>query len=268
MGSGVEGGACARCVGARESRCASGVHVLHDDGTRTNVEMHTYHAQGMRQRALFHWARMYANALPRGSPFSALPRVRVIFFLSYRLLPGARLHSRFRALEVEDGHLLDDTFEIHTIELPKLQDGVIPARDAGVASWARFFAADDDAARREVAMTDSRMEQMLEALDLLSADGKARYFAKWREGNLRFDEWARAKELHDAEVRATAQGREEGRAEGREEARGVLRAATLELAAALGLEVDAAREVWLGALDLDALRALPARLARERRWPD
>jgi predicted transposase/invertase (TIGR01784 family) len=280
------------------------VNVLHDDGTRTNVEMQTYRQRGMQQRALFHWARMYANALPRGAPFADLPRVRVIFFLTYRLLPGARLHSRFRVLETDDGHLLDDALEIHTVELPKLGGGEVPARDAGGAAWARFFAAEDDAARREVAMTNARMQEVLSALDLLSEDGKARYFAKWREDQILLDELSRRKDRQWAEEQGRAvgwekglaegreagraegreagraEGREEGRAEGRaegreagreagrEEGREALRRATLDLAAALELPIDTTRERWLAALDLDVLRALPARLARDRRWPD
>jgi predicted transposase/invertase (TIGR01784 family) len=252
------------------------VHVVHDDGTRTNVEMQTYHRPGMEQRALFHWARIYANALPRGAAFSSLPRVRVIFFLTYRLLPGTRLHSRYRVLEAEDGHLLSDALEIHTIEVPKLEGGSLPARDAGVATWARFFAARDDASRREVAMTDPRMEQVLSALDLLSEDSRARWFARWREDQLVLDEMGRREELRQAREEAERRGREagrdagreEGREQGREQGRDALRAAAVGVARELGLSVDAAREAWLARLDLASLEVLPVQLLRTRRWPD
>jgi predicted transposase/invertase (TIGR01784 family) len=248
------------------------VLVVHDDGTRTNVEMQTYHRPGLERRALFHWARLYANALPRGGAFASLPRVRVIFILAQRLLPGARLHSRYRVLEADDGHLLSDALEIHTLELPKLE-GAVPAHDARVAAWARFFAAQDDASRREVANMDPRMEQVLSALELLSADDRARWAARWREDQLALDQIGRAEEREEAELRGRAAGREEGREEGRaaglEEGRAqALREAVLDVAHALGLPVDGAREAWLAGLEPTSLRALPAQLLRERRWPD
>ncbi len=240
------------------------VLVVHDDGTRTNVEMQTYHRPGMERRALFHWARLYANALPRGGAFASLPRVRVIFILGQRLLPGVRLHSRYRVLEVDDGHLLSDALEIHTLELPKLE-GDVPASDARVATWARFFAAPDDAARREVANMDPRMEQVLSALELLSADDRARFAARWREDQLMLDQLARAEELEQVREEAARRAREEGREAGRAEA---LRQIVVDLARALGLSLDAAREAWLARLDLVDLEPLPAQLVRERRWPE
>jgi flagellar biosynthesis/type III secretory pathway protein FliH len=161
---------------------------------------------------------------------------------------------------------------------------------------------------------------VLSALDLLSEDGKARYFAKWREDQILLDELSRRKDrqwaeeqgravgwekglaegreaglaegleagraagrevgLEEGREAGLAEGREAGRAEGRaegreagreagrEEGREALRRATLDLAAALELPIDTTRERWLAALDLDVLRALPARLARDRRWPD
>jgi hypothetical protein len=42
----------------------------------------------------------------------------------------------------------------------------------------------------------------------------------------------------------------------------------VDLARALGLSLDAAREAWLARLDLTALEPLPAQLVRERRWPE
>jgi hypothetical protein len=62
---------------------------------------------------------------------------------------------------------------------------------------------------------------------------------------------------------AERQGREQGRREGREDG---LREAIRVLCQALEIELDADREAVLAGLGAGELKALQARLLRERRW--
>ena len=94
---------------------------------------------------------MYRDGIGRGDDYAELFPCRVIFFTSYALFPGSRLHSRSRALEVHDGDLLSDGFEVHIIELPKLTE-FVDDEDAGVHAWAQFLAAESNEERRRVAM--------------------------------------------------------------------------------------------------------------------
>ena len=221
--------------------------VAHDDGTRSDIEMQAQDRGATEKRALYHWARMYRDGIGRGDDFSDLHPCRVILFLSYRLLPRERLHSTFRALEVHDGTLLSDGFEVHTIELPKLA-GIVNAEDTGVLAWARFLAADSDAERRRVAMENPVIGKAFTALEELSRDPKAQALARWREDQLR---------LYHVEL-ATAERR--GRQEGLKED---LRA----FCTAFGIDLTDERTKQLESATLDELIALRDSILSSRAWP-
>jgi predicted transposase/invertase (TIGR01784 family) len=95
---------------------------VHEDGTRSDVEMQIDNRGATEKRALYHWARVYRNGIGRGDDFSDLHPCRVVFILAFRLLPGRRMHCTFRVQEVHDGTLLSNDLEIHTLELPKLAE--------------------------------------------------------------------------------------------------------------------------------------------------
>ena len=183
--------------------------VAHTDGTRSNIEMQAQNRGSIEKRALYHWARLYRDGVKRGDDFDRLNRCRVILFLSYTLFPKQlRLHSIFRPLEVRDGTLLSEDFEIHTVELTKLS-GVIEAEETGVRAWAQFLKANTDEERRQIAMDNPVIEKANDALDALSQDPKAQALARWREDQMR---------LYRVEMAAAKQkANEEGLREGIEE---------------------------------------------------
>ena len=183
--------------------------VAHTDGTRSNIEMQAQNRGSIEKRALYHWARLYRDGVKRGDNFDRLNRCRVILFLSYTLFPKQlRLHSIFRPLEVRDGTLLSEDFEIHTVELTKLS-GVIEAEETGVRAWAQFLKANTDEERRQIAMDNPVIEKANDALDALSQDPKAQALARWREDQMR---------LYRVEMAAAKQkANEEGLREGIEE---------------------------------------------------
>ena len=189
--------------------------VAHADGTRSNIEMQAQNRGSTEKRALYHWARMYRDGVRRGDDFDRLNRCRVIFFLSYTLFPQQlRLHSIFRPLEVRDGTLLSEDFEIHIIELTKLS-GVIEAEEAGVRAWAQFLKANTDEERRQIAMDNPVIEKANDALDTLSEDPKAQALAQRREDQMRLYRI----EMTAAKQKASEEGMKEGRKEGMKEGR-------------------------------------------------
>jgi len=225
---------------------------VHGDGTRTDVEMQSYLQPALPGRALYHWARLFRHGIGRGDDYAALRPCRVVFLLAHRQLPGARVHSTFRALEVHDGTLLSDVLEVHTVELPKLREApqTDPA-DVAVLDWARFLAAETDEERRRLATHNPDIDKANEALERLSQDPNARVLAQWREDQLRL----RQVELAEVERR----GREEG-----------MRTAVVAVEAlceVLGLELSPARRAVLGAMTAAELTALLEHVRRERAWP-
>jgi predicted transposase/invertase (TIGR01784 family) len=159
---------------------------VHDDGTRTDVEMQCDDRGATGQRALFHWARVYRDGLNRGDAFMELCPVRVVFILGYEHLPGTRMHSIFQVREVHDGTRLSDDLEIHLVELPKAaSEAEVEATERAAHEWAMFLAAETDEERRRLAMGNEDIRKATEALDRLSQDPKAQSLARWREDQMR-----------------------------------------------------------------------------------
>jgi predicted transposase/invertase (TIGR01784 family) len=92
------------------------------DGRHVDVEMQSDPRPGLRERAMYYWARMYGSRLLRGMAYTQLEPCISIFFLGYRELPAKRFHSIFRVLEIHDREPFSNQLEIHVVELPKLPE--------------------------------------------------------------------------------------------------------------------------------------------------
>lgn len=233
------------------------IHAVHSDGTRTDIEMQTRDRGATERRALYHWARLYRDGIQRGDDFSDLTPCRVVFFLSFSLFPDSqRLHSRFLLLEADEYRPLTDDLELHFVELSKLEDEPVDAKD-GAAVWARFLAAKTDQERKELSMANPNIQKATEALEALSQDPQVQALARWREDQLR---------LHRVEMAAIERrGHEAGRQEGEVEE---LRATLRQLCDLLGLERTPEREAAIATGELELLRALKQHLFTHRSWPD
>ena len=156
--------------------------VVRGDGTRSNIEMQVQDYEVTQQHILYHWACTYG--VVRGDESDAFNPCLVISFLSCPLLPGERFHSIFRLSNARNDTLLSEDFELHTIELTKL-DGMVDAEDEGLRVWAQFLKATTDEERRLIAEKDPMIEKANKALKDLSQNPNARALAQWREDQLR-----------------------------------------------------------------------------------
>ena len=156
------------------------VLVLLDDGRQVDVEMQSCSRPGLRQRALFYWARMYASQIGRGQSHAELESCVSIFVLDFEELRGTQFHSKFQVLEVSTREAFSDALELHVVELPKLA-GCETGSELDLLRWGRFFAAETDDELEELAMQDPVMRKAKEALESLSADPSARELARQRE---------------------------------------------------------------------------------------
>jgi len=192
------------------------------DGTLMNVEMQARRGTGaMRERELYHWARMYGSQLVRGDKFHALAACISVFLLGYDELPSGPFHSTFEVLERHTHERLTDHLQLHLVQLRHLPQPGSVERDEELplVTWARFFASRDDTERRELAMSDPIFDQANAVLDELSADPVAQRFARDREeGQI----WYQM-DLEAARRSGIEQGIEQGLEKGREEGREVLR---------------------------------------------
>jgi len=189
------------------------VHVRFEDGSRVNVEMQARKVIGMRERSVYHVARMYGTELVRGDEYFQLTPCVGIFLLGYDELPSSRFHSTFELREVHDHELLSNHIQIHYVELLKLRRAC-PGEwtdDSKLVDWARFFRPSDEHEREELAMKDPTFAKAKEVLETLSDDPEVQYWARVREEG----EVLYRHELAETRKAGQAEGREEGKAEGR-----------------------------------------------------
>ena len=232
-----------------------------DNGTQVDIEMQARDRGAFRNRALYYWAKMYGGQLDRGDGYTELRPAISVLFLDYRELPGERLHSTFHVLETHDHVRLSDAFEMHLIELPKVDRTALAADRLGVdplLQWTRFLAARTDEDRKEAAMSNPAIQKAQSVLERLSADPDAQQLARQRELAL---------QTYRIEMSAALdKGRDEGRDEGLQRGQAGLRMAIVDLCEAYGIAPSAEQHAELERLDIDGLDALRARLKQDRRW--
>ena len=185
-----------------------------DNGTQVHIEMQSDSRPGFSVRIIFYWARAFVNQLHRGEAYTKLKPVVSIVFTGYRVFRDMPcLHSTFHILEVKRHVRLTNVFELHLVELPKIeqQDSFSEVRPE-VARWARFLGAKTDEERRKVSQEDPMVREAYEWLVELSSSEDVQRYAREREENLKLNEIERR--LMRAEARA--EGRVEGRVEGEE----------------------------------------------------
>ena len=228
------------------------------DGTKIDIEMQVRGEEGFRERALWYWAKLFGGQLVRGGDYAKLRPAISILFLGYRELDGDHVHSVFHILNAHGEHKrLTDAFEMHVIELPKLQGpagGLDPDRtgDAEVAllRWSRFFAAKTDEALKAAAMSDPAIQQAHDVLEELSADPEVRLLVQHRE---------QSKQAYRLAMSAALD-------KGRSEALGHARAAVLKICELVGITPTDEQRAELDRLDGAGIDALTARLVEDRRW--
>ena len=122
--------------------CRLDIHMT-VNGQHVNVEVQVENEGDYPDRALFHWARIYSNALPVGKEYIELPRTIVISILDFPLFKQCtEFHSEFQALEVTRHNPLTDKMVLHFFELPKLPEQI--SRDDILLLWLSLFKANTE----------------------------------------------------------------------------------------------------------------------------
>jgi len=92
-------------------------------GRRYLIEVQVQSRADQIARTLYYLARLYADQLAEGEPFSGLCQATALTLLGHRLFPGHdRVQSIFRFRDVAHGLELSDQLEVHFVELPKVAD--------------------------------------------------------------------------------------------------------------------------------------------------
>ena len=113
------------------------------NGQHVNLEVQVENEGDYPERALFHWARIYSNALLKGKDYSELPRTIVISILAFTLFKDCKeFYSEFQALEVTRNTRLTDKMALYFFELTKLPEPEHIHKDDLLLLWLALFKAD------------------------------------------------------------------------------------------------------------------------------
>ena len=184
--------------------CRLDIHMM-VDGEQVNLEVQVENEGDYPERALFHWARAYSNALPAGGKYSELPRTIVISILDFILFEDCtEFHSEFQSLEVKRHKPLTDKKSLHFFELPKLPGSI--DKSELLLLWLALFKADTEEELNQIeALEVPELSEAISAYRSVTASSEFREIERLR-AKARHDE---AQALYNAEQKGKAIGETE-----------------------------------------------------------
>jgi predicted transposase/invertase (TIGR01784 family) len=176
-----------------------------------SVEVQIRKTPFMAERVAFSTGRNLARQIGPGQDYTAIERVATIVIADYDMIPGGKsYHHVFRLYDKDNGILLTDVMEIHTLELGRLPETAGASEKEGeLLDWLRLIRSEREEEIEMLAGKTEEMKMTVGRLKQLSADERARMLYEARELYL-MDEAARREA-------AVAEGRAEGEAKGRSE---------------------------------------------------
>ena len=175
------------------------------DGKRVNLEIQIEDKGDYPERSMFHWAKMFASALPSGNNYSLLPKAIVISILGFVQFGCAEVHSEFAPMEISRHEILSDKQRYHFFELPKLPG--VDSIDPGIEKdlWLALFNAETEEELEKLVTNGGEvMSQAVEAYRSITATEEYRYLEILR-ARTQHDE---AQAIHSAEKRGEERGEE------------------------------------------------------------
>ncbi|MCL2053657.1 MAG: Rpn family recombination-promoting nuclease/putative transposase [Oscillospiraceae bacterium] len=170
---------------------------LEADGKLINVEMQYRVDSDFKDRALFHWSKLYGGELKSGEDYRKLKPSICINIVNFNLFDCSDYHSCFKVMEEERHEVLSDKCEIHFFELKKIGKSI--NKDDKVRLWLQLINAE----------TEEELD-MLEQTGVLPIQNAVRVVRDMSE-DTRIREAARIREkaMHD-EASAMNSARREG----------------------------------------------------------
>ena len=189
------------------------------------VEIQIVVQSSFAKRAVFYACEAYTDQLRVGQGYGDLKATYSICLLMRNLWDDDQLHHQFRLVDRESGRVLEESIEIHTVELAKYNGALSDVRSASVLEqWAYWI-------KNSSEHTVEELQELLPGLEFLRATGELNAIREITEEKQMYD--AREKASLDIQsnlIDARQEGRQEGieigeqRGEQRGDQRGKLKA--------------------------------------------
>ena len=126
--------------GSKEGILDIKVHLNSD--RKINIEMQASYQADWSERSIFYLCRIYVDDLERGGKYRDLDMCIHVGILDFSLLTSPGFHHHIQLLDNKTGELYSDKFQIHVLELSKLNDP-FPEEDRELYYWAKMIAAEN-----------------------------------------------------------------------------------------------------------------------------
>ena len=228
------------------------------------VEIQIVVQSSFAKRAVFYACEAYTDQLRVGQGYSDLKATYSICLLMRNLWDDDQLHHQFRLVDRESGRVLEESIEIHTVELAKYNGALSDVRSASVLEqWAYWI-------KNSSEHTVEELQELLPGLEFLRATGELNAIREITEEKQMVD--AREKASLDIQsnlIDARQEGRQEGieigeqRGEQRGDQRGKLKASIQIYEGLLGDSVTS--ESILNSRSTEELESMVANLQKRLR---
>ncbi len=190
-------------------------------GRWLNIEMQLNVVAGLAQRLVYYACSLYTDQLQTGEDYVQLRPAVSICLLGEALFRDTReAHHRFRLADTERGRVLEETLEVHTVELTKynVQEGTL-AGASEIEKWVFFLRYADgyDAERLRELLPEAPFQQAISATEAIATRTEDRMMYDQREKAQRDYQWAIESARREGLETGLEKGREEGIEKGREE---------------------------------------------------
>jgi predicted transposase/invertase (TIGR01784 family) len=167
------------------------------------------------KRAVYYACKGYSDQLQAGQGYSKLKATYSVCLLMRKLWEDERLHHQFQLVERATGKVLEDSIEIHIVELSKYNStvGVVPSQSSALEQWCYWIKYSSE-------HTVEELRELLPGLAFLRATKELGDIQTITEEKAMYD--SREKAILDYEsnlIDAREEGREEGEAIGMEKGR-------------------------------------------------
>ncbi len=140
-------------------------------GDFINIEIQVANQHNIVKRALYYWAKMYAEQMNSGDQYDTLKRVISIAVLDFIVWPNSRYHAYFQLVERLDTITIPD-IELHFLELKKLRQE--QQQDSELYWWLRFIKGLKTNQLEEFKMRNMSTKKAVELLEVLSQNPEVR----------------------------------------------------------------------------------------------
>jgi len=195
-------------------------------GKRFNIEIQMTDHADYDKRALYYWAKLYAEQLEPGHNYDKLNKAIGIHILNFTsILESKKYHNTFHITEQESGVRYFKELELHTIELNKFDTGIeddfqklLSKMKEKIDIWCAFLTKYDLLSKKQAELPKEpnyvELKKALHIIEVMNFSDEERNsyedHLKW----LRDETSALEKKFRDGREAGKVEGKVEGRAEG------------------------------------------------------